>query len=188
MLASHVMHNDSTRRRTCWLAVHIHGARHQICLFGHNGHITSPHDMCAQPCRASSTRAYAVNDVSDCDVYILDASSQVTVDDSQDSTFFIGPVAGSAFVRDCKNCKCALDAHGLRVLRVLCLPYEDAPARDDPGQHELAVFASVDFDGLATMYWLHSIVCLIDAEPLGNLTKYKFRLQIHCGLCSIPLP
>jgi protein XRP2 len=59
-----------------------------------------------QHCRSVEGAALSISDVNECDVYILDWSSQIQIDDCHESTFFIGPVAGSVFVRDCKNCKC----------------------------------------------------------------------------------
>jgi protein XRP2 len=57
--------------------------------------------------RSTHNRAFSINDVNDSDVFILDSTAQIQIDDCLDSFFFIGPVAGSAFLRDCKNCKCA---------------------------------------------------------------------------------
>ena len=42
-----------------------------------------------------------------CDVFVLEASAVVQIDDCTDCVFFIGPVSGSCFVRDCRDCKCA---------------------------------------------------------------------------------
>lgn len=49
----------------------------------------------------------SMSDLHGCDVYLLDVSGQVLVDDCSDCTFFVGPVSGSVFIRDCSDCKCA---------------------------------------------------------------------------------
>ena len=49
-----------------------------------------------------------MNDLTDCDVLVLDVSGQIQVDDCHDCTIVTGPVAGSAFFRDCSDCRCGL--------------------------------------------------------------------------------
>jgi len=47
---------------------------------------------------------FAIEDCVDCDIYVLEATAQVTVDDCVDCRIVLGPCAGSLFLRDCKGC------------------------------------------------------------------------------------
>lgn len=47
---------------------------------------------------------FSCDNLVDCDVFILDFSSQVQIDDCKNCRFFIGPVDGSFFVRNSTNC------------------------------------------------------------------------------------
>jgi len=47
---------------------------------------------------------FRIENCIDCEIYILDHTSQIQIDDCTDCKIFLGPVAGSAFFRDCKNC------------------------------------------------------------------------------------
>ena len=58
---------------------------------------------------------FQIRDLTDCTVYLLDTTAQVIVsrshllqimvDRCKNTTFYIGPVKGSIFVRDCTNCR-----------------------------------------------------------------------------------
>jgi protein XRP2 len=47
---------------------------------------------------------FMIKDLEDCKVYILDHTAQIQMDRCKNCTFFIGPIKGSIFVRDSKNC------------------------------------------------------------------------------------
>eukprot|EP01061_Rhynchopus_euleeides_P015389 TRINITY_DN26295_c0_g1_i1.p1 TRINITY_DN26295_c0_g1~~TRINITY_DN26295_c0_g1_i1.p1 ORF type:complete len:450 (+),score=119.76 TRINITY_DN26295_c0_g1_i1:119-1468(+) len=49
------------------------------------------------------------------DIYILDNSSQVQVDDCTNCRFFIAPCGGSVFIRNCSNIRVAVAASQLRL-------------------------------------------------------------------------
>lgn len=59
-------------------------------------------------------RQFKMADLKDCTVYLLDHTSQITVDRCEDTNFFIGPVKGSIFFRDCKNCKISVACNQFR--------------------------------------------------------------------------
>lgn len=47
---------------------------------------------------------FAIEGCKGCDVYVLEATAQVTVDDCVDCRLVLGPCAGSVFLRDCTRC------------------------------------------------------------------------------------
>ena len=49
------------------------------------------------------------------DVYILDITSQVQIDDCSNCRFFIAPCSGSVFIRDCTNLRVAVCTSQLRL-------------------------------------------------------------------------
>jgi hypothetical protein len=60
-------------------------------------------------------QAFTIDNVQDCDIYIIDACAQVTVDGARNCRIFIGPTEGSVFIRDCVNCKFAIICRQLRT-------------------------------------------------------------------------
>ena len=58
---------------------------------------------------------FAIENLKNCVVYLLDRSAQITVDECQGCRFFIGPVEGSIFFRDCSDCKVAVCCQQLRT-------------------------------------------------------------------------
>ena len=47
---------------------------------------------------------FMVRNLENCIVHIFDHTAQIIVDDCKNTHFFIGPVKGSIFFRDCSNC------------------------------------------------------------------------------------
>ncbi|KAG2443109.1 hypothetical protein HYH02_009522 [Chlamydomonas schloesseri] len=58
---------------------------------------------------------FKLDTLHDCEVYILDHTSQVQVDDCVNCKIFIGPTDGSVFVRDCRDCTLCVAARQLRT-------------------------------------------------------------------------
>ncbi|KAJ9506211.1 hypothetical protein QJQ45_014617 [Haematococcus lacustris] len=58
---------------------------------------------------------FILDRLTDCEVYILDHTSQVQVDDCVNCRIFIGPCDGSVFARDCKDCVLCVAARQLRT-------------------------------------------------------------------------
>ncbi|GFR49912.1 hypothetical protein Agub_g12020, partial [Astrephomene gubernaculifera] len=58
---------------------------------------------------------FVLDTLQDCEVYILDHSSQVQVDDCINCKIFIGPTDGSVFLRDCRDCELCVAARQLRT-------------------------------------------------------------------------
>lgn len=48
---------------------------------------------------------FAVKDLTDCTVFLIDHLAQLTVDRCKNCKFFIGPIQASIFVRDCSKCE-----------------------------------------------------------------------------------
>lgn len=48
---------------------------------------------------------FMIKDLHDCTVHILDYTAQIQIDKCERTTFIIGPIKGSVFIRDCKDCK-----------------------------------------------------------------------------------
>eukprot|EP00357_Protocruzia_adherens_P012616 CAMPEP_0115021574 /NCGR_PEP_ID=MMETSP0216-20121206/30979_1 /TAXON_ID=223996 /ORGANISM="Protocruzia adherens, Strain Boccale" /LENGTH=474 /DNA_ID=CAMNT_0002393979 /DNA_START=51 /DNA_END=1475 /DNA_ORIENTATION=+ len=48
---------------------------------------------------------FMILNLENCDVYLLDFTAQITIDDCVNCRFLIGPCEGSIFFRDCKNIK-----------------------------------------------------------------------------------
>ncbi|XP_054279311.1 protein XRP2-like [Macrosteles quadrilineatus] len=61
-------------------------------------------------------------------IYLLDNINTLTIDDCNDCKFIVGPVTGSVFLRDCRDCSCVVacgqfrlrDCHNVNVF--LCCP------------------------------------------------------------------
>ncbi|KAK3241757.1 hypothetical protein CYMTET_48505 [Cymbomonas tetramitiformis] len=58
---------------------------------------------------------FIIEDLQDCDVFILDHTSQIQIDDCINCRIFVGPVGGSAFIRDCKDCRLEIACRQLRT-------------------------------------------------------------------------
>ncbi|KAG2428002.1 hypothetical protein HXX76_011988 [Chlamydomonas incerta] len=58
---------------------------------------------------------FKLDTLHDCEVYILDHTSQVQVDDCVNCKIFIGPTDGSVFIRDCRDCTLCVAARQLRT-------------------------------------------------------------------------
>ena len=65
--------------------------------------ITGQHDLIKVPGFLDGS-AFKMADLKDCTVCIFDHTAQITVDRCENVNFFVGPVKGSIFFRDCKNC------------------------------------------------------------------------------------
>lgn len=51
----------------------------------------------------------------DTNVFIFDQSATITVDDCSNCNFFFGPVRGSVFIRNCKNCRAVIVCQQFRT-------------------------------------------------------------------------
>lgn len=58
---------------------------------------------------------FVLDTLKDCEVYILDHTTQVQVDDCINCKIFIGPCDGSVFIRDCKDCTLNVATRQLRT-------------------------------------------------------------------------
>ncbi|GIL81668.1 hypothetical protein Vretifemale_10675 [Volvox reticuliferus] len=58
---------------------------------------------------------FVLDTLHDCEVYLLDHTSQVQIDDCINCKIFIGPTDGSVFLRDCSNCTLCVAARQLRT-------------------------------------------------------------------------
>ena len=58
---------------------------------------------------------FAIENLKNCVVYLLDRSAQITVDECQGCRFYIGPVEGSIFFRDCTDCTVSVCCQQLRT-------------------------------------------------------------------------
>ena len=48
---------------------------------------------------------FKINDLKNCNVFIFDHTSQMTIDRCEDCIFVIGPVKNAIFIRDSKRCQ-----------------------------------------------------------------------------------
>lgn len=48
---------------------------------------------------------FMIKDLKNCTVFLLDRTAQIQVDRCENTTFYIGPIKASIFVRSSKNCK-----------------------------------------------------------------------------------
>ena len=62
--------------------------------------------------------AVDVANCDDCNIFVLDVTSQVQVDECNDCRMVIGPVSGSVFIRDCKGCTISVAARQVRLRNV----------------------------------------------------------------------
>ena len=58
---------------------------------------------------------FAIENLQDCVIYLLDRSAQITIDECQGCHFYIGPVEGSIFFRDCVDCTASVCCQQLRT-------------------------------------------------------------------------
>lgn len=58
---------------------------------------------------------FAIENLTNCAVYLLDRTAQITVDECTKCEFFVGPVEGSIFFRDCSDCKVSVSCQQLRT-------------------------------------------------------------------------
>jgi len=58
---------------------------------------------------------FCIEECEDCDIFLFDVSSQVTVDFCKNSRIFIGPCEGSVFLRDCQDCLFIVSCQQFRV-------------------------------------------------------------------------
>ncbi|KAJ1633132.1 tubulin binding cofactor C-like domain-containing protein, partial [Pavlovales sp. CCMP2436] len=56
-----------------------------------------------------------LEDLNNCEVLLLDVTSQVTIDRCKDCRILIGPTDGSVFIRDSTSCMISLACHQLRT-------------------------------------------------------------------------
>jgi hypothetical protein len=84
---------------------------------------------------------FALKDLEDCDVFLLDHTSQVLVDRCTNCRLFIGPVAGSFFIRTCVGC----------VVTVACRQFRTRDCTDS----EFRLFCSTKSPIIETSTRLH---------------------------------
>lgn len=60
-------------------------------------------------------QSFVLDTLEDCEVYILDWSGQVQIDDCINCKIMIGPTDGSVFIRDCRDCTLCVAARQLRT-------------------------------------------------------------------------
>ncbi|XP_052797927.1 protein XRP2-like isoform X1 [Mya arenaria] len=58
---------------------------------------------------------FIVQNCQNCNIYLFDHTSTVTVDDCTNCTFFIGPIKTSIFIRDCTGCKFVVACQQFRL-------------------------------------------------------------------------
>ena len=58
---------------------------------------------------------FIVNNCKNCNFWLLDYTSTITIDKCEDCRFFIGPCESSLFIRDSKNCKAVMAVGQLRT-------------------------------------------------------------------------
>ena len=58
---------------------------------------------------------FVIANLNKCNVYLLDYSAQITIDDCYDCNFYMGPVEGSIFFRDCENCTVSASSAQFRM-------------------------------------------------------------------------
>eukprot|EP00735_Rhodelphis_limneticus_P014771 TRINITY_DN8851_c0_g1::TRINITY_DN8851_c0_g1_i1::g.19018::m.19018 TRINITY_DN8851_c0_g1::TRINITY_DN8851_c0_g1_i1::g.19018 ORF type:complete len:377 (+),score=61.27,sp/Q9EPK2/XRP2_MOUSE/40.28/5e-31,TBCC/PF07986.7/9.1e-38,Clathrin_lg_ch/PF01086.12/3.7e-10 TRINITY_DN8851_c0_g1_i1:72-1202(+) len=60
-------------------------------------------------------QGFMVEELTDCVVFLLDHSAQVTIDCCKNTKFFIGPCEDSVFIRNCSNCTFTVACRQLRT-------------------------------------------------------------------------
>jgi len=58
---------------------------------------------------------FVIDNLTNCNVYLLDHSAQITIDDCSQCNFWFGPVNGSVFFRDCENCTVSVSCSQFRM-------------------------------------------------------------------------
>ncbi|XP_008327583.1 protein XRP2 [Cynoglossus semilaevis] len=58
---------------------------------------------------------FVIQECENCDIYVLDHSAAVTVDDCVNCRIVLGPVKGSIFFRDCKDIRCVVACQQFRT-------------------------------------------------------------------------
>ena len=57
---------------------------------------------------------FMIKDLHDCTVYLFDWTAQIQLDKCTNCKFFIGPIKGSIFMRDCKDCEISVACNQFR--------------------------------------------------------------------------
>eukprot|EP00854_Cymbomonas_tetramitiformis_P011819 gene11819-13952_t len=73
---------------------------------------------------------FVIDSLEDCNIFILDHTAQVQIDDCINCKIFIGPVGGSAFFRDCKDCRIEVACQQLRTRDCERLEIGTLPAQE----------------------------------------------------------
>ncbi|GLI61174.1 hypothetical protein VaNZ11_003463 [Volvox africanus] len=68
-----------------------------------------------KPSGSINGNGFMLDTLHDCEVYLLDHTSQVQIDDCINCKIFIGPTDGSVFLRDCRDCILCVAARQLRT-------------------------------------------------------------------------
>ncbi|KXJ12334.1 protein XRP2 [Exaiptasia diaphana] len=58
---------------------------------------------------------FIIRDCQDSNIYLFDHSATITVDDCTGCSFFLGPIKGSVYFRDCKDCKVVVACQQFRT-------------------------------------------------------------------------
>ena len=61
---------------------------------------------------------FVIKDIDNCTIMLLDHSAQITIDRCQNTKFFIGPIKGSIFIRDCHNCEFTVSCSQFRCRKL----------------------------------------------------------------------
>ena len=63
--------------------------------------------------------SFSIKDLDYCTVLLLDHTAQITIDRCKNTTFYIGPIKASIFVRNCENCKIIVSCSQFRCRELI---------------------------------------------------------------------
>lgn len=72
-------------------------------------------NLCIKPPGSINGEQFIIEDNNQCDIYILDHIAAMNVDNCCNCRIVTGPVSGSIFLRDCKDCIVIIACQQLRL-------------------------------------------------------------------------
>lgn len=60
-------------------------------------------------------QSFAIEDCTNCNVFLTDHLASITIDECRNCRFFVGPTAGAVFLRNCTNCTCVVASQQFRT-------------------------------------------------------------------------
>jgi hypothetical protein len=128
-------------------------------------HITVAHQQSQSIVRRPGSVAgaqFIISDCDDCDIYVLDHTSTVSVDRCTNCRIYLGPCDSSTFIRDCNDCTFVLATRQLRTRNCK--------------NNDMLLFCGTE-----------PVIEKTKKLRLGCFTSAYFEIQKHFDLCALSI-